>query len=113
MAYSCVAPSIPTYPDPWTSVNVNEYATFEAAIAALGSNTSTLLIPDVTTVSASTTVPANVTLWFLGDGQLSIASAQTVTINGPIQAPPRQIFAGSRDWRSDWHSRPWQTLRSR
>jgi len=95
MAYSCEVPAIPTFPDPWSVVNVNTYATFEAAIAALGSTTATLLIPDVTPVSASVTVPANITLWFLGSGQLEVASAQTVTINGPLIAAPIQIFAGS------------------
>jgi parallel beta-helix repeat protein len=41
------------------------------------------------------TVPATVHLTFEQGGQITIAAGKTLTIAGPIDAPPRQIFAGS------------------
>jgi hypothetical protein len=74
---------------------VGTYASFAAAISAIGSTPATLVIDSSQTVSTSLTVPSNVTLRFTNAGALSIASGQTVTINGPIQAGPVQIFSGS------------------
>lgn len=71
-----------------------DYANFNAAITAIGSNTRTLVIASSSTVTTSVTSPSNVTLWFVGTGQLSVNSGQTLTIAGAIIAPLRQIFAG-------------------
>lgn len=75
--------------------NVADYASFEAAVTAIGSSTTTLLIGTSQSVANNVTVPSTLTLWFLGSGQLNIASGKTVTINGPLISSPRQIFAGS------------------
>ncbi|MDD3926087.1 MAG: glycosyl hydrolase family 28-related protein [bacterium] len=71
--------------------NVRKYADFAAAISGIGSNVRTLLIPVSTIISSNVTVPANVTLLFWGEGRLNITTG-TVTINGPVQAPTKQIF---------------------
>jgi hypothetical protein len=70
------------------------YASLAAAVTALGSTQATIEIPASTTVSASLTVPYNITLRIQGTGQISVSSGQTLTINGPIEAPQREIFIG-------------------
>ncbi|MDD3926996.1 MAG: glycosyl hydrolase family 28-related protein, partial [bacterium] len=75
--------------------NVQKYAGLSAAITAIGSNVRTLLIPVSKDVTGNVTVPVNVTLLFQGDGRLNISTGVTVTINGPVQAPLKQIFTGS------------------
>src|SRR3990172_3054079 len=50
-------------------VNVEEYASFAAAITDIGSNARTLIIPNSQTVAANVTVPSTCTLFFTGSGQ--------------------------------------------
>ncbi|HAG05309.1 MAG TPA: hypothetical protein DCG68_00445 [Cryomorphaceae bacterium] len=76
-------------------VDVADYASFEAAVTAIGSTVTTLLIGTSQSVTSNVTVPSTLTLWFIGSGQLNVASTKTVTINGPIVTDIRQIFAGS------------------
>lgn len=77
-------------------VNVEEYDSFAVAITDIGSAVRTLMIPTSKTVAANVNVPATLTLWFVGEGQLSINTGITSTINGPIIAPPnKRIFAGA------------------
>lgn len=72
-----------------------QYASFSAAITAVGASSATLTVSTAMTVTASLTVPSNVTLRFTGAGTLTVSSGQTLTINGPLESPTRQIFAGS------------------
>ena len=63
-----------------------------AAIAALGTTDRAILAIDSTaTLSAHTTVPSNVTLWFIGDGKVTLG-AYNLTLNGTLNAPRNQIF---------------------
>ncbi|MGA9771454.1 MAG: hypothetical protein WBV94_20645 [Blastocatellia bacterium] len=75
--------------------SVTAFASLSAAITAIGSSQAVVEIPTTTTVSASLTSPVNVTLSFTGAGMVSVSSSQTFTINGPLQAPLRQVFTGS------------------
>jgi hypothetical protein len=75
--------------------NVEDYASFIAAVDAIGGTTTTLIVPSSKAVTANRTVPATLTLWFIGSGQLSISGGVTVTINGRVESPSRQIFSGS------------------
>ncbi len=75
---------------PW--VDVRRYASFSAAIDAIGTNNKTLLIPNEQAVSANKTVPSNITLKFLQGGMLNISNTVTVTINGKVDAALHQIF---------------------
>lgn len=69
------------------------YSTLSEALATIGSNPVTLIIPAGTVaVNQNTTVPANVTLKVLKGGQFSIADGVTLTINAPPEAGPYQIF---------------------
>jgi len=73
----------------------NEYTTFAAAITAIGSTVSTLVVSEVETVAATLTVPSTLTLRFIGAGQLSVSATYTVTVSGEVEAPRRQIFSGA------------------
>lgn len=72
------------------------YTDCNAAINAIGSTQATMVIGKTCTVSSSTTVPATLTLLLNGIGEISVASSQTLTLAGVIQAPPtRRIFTGA------------------
>lgn len=71
---------------------VGEYASLAAAVAAIGSTETTLVI-DSAISAVGVTVPANITLRFTNTGQLT--GSGSVTIQGPIIAPARQIFAST------------------
>lgn len=98
-----VAAADPTLPiavgtnDPRVNAESNaaSYASLSEAVASIGSSAQTLVVSDTQTVSSSMSVPANVVLRFTGGGTVSVASGQTLTINGPVESAPRPRFAGS------------------
>jgi hypothetical protein len=75
--------------------NLANYLTLAVAVSAIGSSKATLIIASDMTVSASLTVPSTTTLRFLNGAKLTVASGQTLAINGPVDAGHFQIFAGS------------------
>lgn len=75
--------------------SVLAYASLAAAVSAIGSSVATIEIPATTAVSADLVIPANVTLIFTGTGNVSVSVTKTLTVNGPLQAPLRQVFSGS------------------
>ena len=64
-----------------------------AAITALGATTTTLVMDTADTVGVNVTVPANVHLFFLKGGILTIATTKTLTINGAMTSGPYQVFS--------------------
>ena len=65
-----------------------------AAITAIGSAKTVLSIPAGNwPIAANLTVPANLTLKFAHGAVLTIATGQTLTINGPLEAGRYQIFS--------------------
>ena len=70
-------------------------ATTTGALDQIGSAVTTLLIPSAATCTTSKTVPSTLTLWFLGQGQITISTGVTLTISGAIFAPLQQIFVAS------------------
>jgi hypothetical protein len=77
-------------------VSIENYASLTAALSAIASNKKTLIISVATPVSSSTSIPANVTLKFTGQGELVVSSGQTLTVLGPIEAGSgRPIFTGT------------------
>ena len=63
-----------------------------AAIAAIGTSAKTLLVVDTpATLSAHTTLPANIFLQFIGAGKVSLG-AYNLTLTGPVYAPRVQVF---------------------
>jgi hypothetical protein len=61
-------------------------------LRTIGSNSATILFSAGTFLLGTISFPANVTLEFSASGAISIATGQTVTIQGPINTTPRQIF---------------------
>ncbi|HST23299.1 MAG TPA: hypothetical protein VLR90_19400 [Blastocatellia bacterium] len=76
-------------------INADAYQNLNAAVAAIGSTPRTLTVSSAKAVPISLTVPSTIALRMTGDGQISVASGVTLTINGPLEAPLRQIFTGA------------------
>jgi hypothetical protein len=76
-------------------VSIQSYASFAAAITAIGATKTTLLIDEPTAVSATVATPATLNYRFVSTGTLDIANAVTLTINGDIIATSllNQIFS--------------------
>jgi hypothetical protein len=75
--------------------DVRSYSSFSAAVAAIGENQKTLMIPESRDITDNETVPINVTLIFLQGGQINISSGKVLTINGHVEAGFYRIFSGS------------------
>lgn len=72
------------------------YATLAQALTTIGSGQVSLHISAGTvSVTANTTIPANVHLVVQKGGIFSVANGITLTINGSVEAAPYQIFSGS------------------
>ena len=65
------------------------------ALASIGSNNQILQINSAITVSADTTVPANVQLWVPKGGSIAVTAGKTLAINGPFTAGLYPIFSGT------------------
>ena len=80
---------------PLSADEIKTGESFSRAIERIGSSERTLVLSDIQKISARLTVPRNVVLRFIDQGALSIDTKITVTINGPIDAPAKQIFSGA------------------
>jgi hypothetical protein len=70
------------------------YTTLTEALATIGSTPAVLFIPaGAVAVGTNTTVPANIHLRVMKGGCFNIANGVTLTVNGPLEAGPYQIFA--------------------
>lgn len=70
------------------------HASLAAAITTLGSTVATVVIANLQSIGSNTTVPANLTLLFVDQGEVTVTSGATLTVNGRVWAPNRQIFSG-------------------
>jgi hypothetical protein len=77
---------------PW--VDVRNYASINAAVTAIGSTETTLLVPNAQTLAGNLTTPSTLTLKILQGGSIVKASTHTLTINGPFEAGLYQVFSG-------------------
>jgi hypothetical protein len=68
---------------------------FQSAVTACGSNDCTIGVNANIVFATNYAVPSNVTLTFANGGQLQPNTGITLTLNGPIQAAPVQIFGGA------------------
>lgn len=75
---------------------LSDYGTLAAAFAAMGTDSGELVVTRPHTVSTAVSVPANVTVRFIGAGCFVKAPGGTVTFNGPgLEASAAQhIFKG-------------------
>ena len=74
------------------SYDVGAYASFAAAVAAIGATAARLWINSSTAVTTTVVLPATLELCFMYGGELAIANGVTVTVNGPISAGHFKIF---------------------
>lgn len=78
-----------------TTVDARNYASFAAAVSAIGGSPVTLTVSTSMAVPASVSLPRTLNVAFVGPGQLNISSGQQVTILGALTASTTQIFAGT------------------
>jgi hypothetical protein len=101
--WQCIVPGTPgtwkqvgaTYNDVVTAETSGALST--AITAAAGAQT-TIVLDAAYTLSAgesALTVPANITLQFVGNGSIVLPVGYVLTINGPIDALSQAIFSGS------------------
>lgn len=94
------------------AIPVGSEAALTDAITMLAGSPGTLLISTNVAISASVSIPANVSLWFISPGKFTIASGQTVTIAGALISDRHQIWAGAgsvdlTDAKLDWVYPEW------
>ena len=70
---------------------VSRYASFTAAVAAIGSTPTTLILDVPTTMTATTAVPATLSIEVLASGTITRTTG-TLTIVGSFYAGVRQVF---------------------
>lgn len=73
-------------------VDVRAYASINAAVTAIGSTQTTLVVPNAQTLTASLTIPSTFTLKVLQGGVITIPTGVTLTFNGTIEAENYKIF---------------------
>lgn len=74
--------------------SIEQYPNLRAAIAAIGATPRSLTISNAQSVSSSLVIPANVALRITGGGRFDLSPGVALTINGPFEAPLRQVFGG-------------------
>lgn len=81
-----------TFKTPW--IDAKFYSSINAAITAIGSTVTTLVISNVQTLTANLTIPSNIHVVILNGGSITKASTYTLTINSKLDAGHYQIFSG-------------------
>ena len=76
------------------AIDSRDYTSINAAVAAIGSTQTTLLISDAQILTASLTIPSTLKLIPLKGGSVVKASTFTLTINGQFEAGLYQVFSG-------------------
>lgn len=74
---------------------LESYGSLANAVSTIDAAAAVLKITGNTAVSASITVPANIQVHFEGEGKLTVASGQTVTIENMADHGIRRVFEGS------------------
>jgi len=74
---------------------IGSYDTLNAAVTAIGSTPSILIINESTTCTDNTTIPTTLEVRFEKPGTVAVSNAKTLTINGPLYAGIYEIFTGT------------------
>lgn len=80
------------YEVPW--YDVRSYDNLNAALSAIGAATTTLVVSDAQTLTANLTIPSTLKLLIQQGGSIDGDDTYTLTINGPFEAGPYQVFSG-------------------
>ena len=75
-------------------INVRDFGAINAAVAAIGSTQTTLLVSNAQTLTANLTIPSTLSLIISKGGSIVKASTYTLTINGTFEAGLYQVFSG-------------------
>jgi len=89
---SSKAPRTEVLRSPW--IDVRSYPSINAAVAAIGSTRTTLVVPDTQTLTGNLTIPSTLGLKILNGGSIVNAGTCTLRINGPFEAGLYQVFKG-------------------
>ncbi|MES2903547.1 MAG: hypothetical protein V4696_05115 [Pseudomonadota bacterium] len=74
---------------------VTRHASIAAAITAVGSSVTEIVIRGATTVAANSTIPATCALRIEGGAVVTVSSAITLTASGAFSCERRQCFSGA------------------
>jgi len=77
---------------PW--YDIRAYSSISDAVTAIGAGEKTLLVFGNVPVSADTTLPATMHVWYLGSGKFTIASGKVLTHSASISASNHLIWVG-------------------
>ena len=78
---------------PW--VDCKSYGSVTAALTAIGTTPTVLVISDTEAVTSTVIAPSTVSWIVYPKGIISVASGKTLTINGPFSAGLFQVFTGT------------------
>lgn len=73
---------------------VSNYASFAAAVTAIGATVTTLYVNQAVTASTAITTPTTLHIVVIGSGSFTKSGSGTLTFNGPVEAPLKQVFSG-------------------
>lgn len=68
------------------------YTSLDVALQEIAATSTTLVVSMPLNCPNTKTIPSTITLQFMGGGYLDLTTGKTITINGPILAPPVKIF---------------------
>jgi hypothetical protein len=74
-------------------VSASDYKSFAAAVAAIGSKATTLVVNSIEIVSEPISIPATLHIQILGGGQFTKSATGSIRFNGTLDAPLRHIFS--------------------
>lgn len=73
----------------------SQWDSFPALLTAIGSNSATVYVNSLVTLTGATTTPSNIHIKPMQGGGFTAASAVTLTVNGPVDAGLYQWIYGS------------------
>ena len=84
-----------THKSVMNTISASSYATLDAAITAIGSTVTTLVISSALPMVLDNTSPITLSIVVVNGGSITLPSGKVLTINGVFQAGPFLCFSGS------------------
>jgi hypothetical protein len=72
-----------------------DYHSLADAVAITNCDRNTILVSTPQTVTANLTIPDKTALQFTRNGRITVANGKTLTVLGPLRAPPSSIFVNA------------------
>jgi len=83
------------YANQWCTGGLLSQSCLSNAVSSIGASNATIVVNSIIPISATYTVPANVTLQVVGSGGFNINSGQSLIIGGSFDASLQQVFFGT------------------